>query len=259
MLKRNARDEAGSAEGNEPSAPESTKSASPWLAFWNNPHTLYVNARHENACSLGTARNIAAFVPFSDARVLDYGCGAALHADLVAAAAGELWLCEAAPRVRHALAARFAECKNPKIYVIGPNEMECLPAHSFDLIVLNGVMQYLAPGDTDALFVLFHGLLSSTGTLIVGDVVPRDVGGLTDIADLLRLAVANGFLFSAVLGLTRTFVSDYRRVRAQVGLTRYSEADIMAKLREARFIAHRAQQNTVEHHRRRMTFIAQPT
>ena len=47
--------------------------------------------------------------------MLDYGCGEALHADLVAAAADELLLCEGAPGVRAGIAARFAgDRENPR-------------------------------------------------------------------------------------------------------------------------------------------------
>src|SRR5262245_21103733 len=49
-------------------------------------------------------------------RVLDYGCGEALHADLVAAVAGEVLLCEAAARVRAKIAVCFAD--NPKIRAV---------------------------------------------------------------------------------------------------------------------------------------------
>ena len=74
-----------------------------WLAFFDSRHFIYVNARHKDVHYQLIGREIAALVPAPDARVLDYGCGEALHADLVAEAAGELILCEAAPGVRAAL------------------------------------------------------------------------------------------------------------------------------------------------------------
>ena len=67
-----------------------------WLAFWDGPHSIYVNARHKDVHYQLIAKEIAALVPGADSRVLDYGSGEALHADLVAQAAGELLLCEAA-------------------------------------------------------------------------------------------------------------------------------------------------------------------
>ena len=62
---------------------------SSWLAFWDKPHSIYVNARHKDVHYRLIAEALAALVPSPGARVLDYGCGEALHADLVAAAAGE--------------------------------------------------------------------------------------------------------------------------------------------------------------------------
>ena len=57
--------------------------------------------------------------------------GEAIHADLVAARARELYLCDAAASVRAAIAARFAG--NPKIKVIAPEDVERLPEGSLDL------------------------------------------------------------------------------------------------------------------------------
>src|SRR5262245_17061027 len=70
-----------------------------WIAFWDSEHSIYVNARHRDVHYRTIAQDIRALVP-SGAAVLDYGCGDALHADLVAAPARELILCEAAPSVR---------------------------------------------------------------------------------------------------------------------------------------------------------------
>ena len=110
-----------------------------WLAFWDGPHSIYVNARHKDVHYLLIAKEIAALVPGPRAHVLDYGCGEALHADIVAAAAGELFLCEAASGVREGLADRFAGQRN--IHVLAPHEAARLAEHSLDLIVLHSVTQ----------------------------------------------------------------------------------------------------------------------
>ena len=65
-------------------------------------------------------RTSAATCPRPTAQVLDYGCGEATSADLVAEASGHLTLVEAAPNVRAALKARYAG--NPKISVLTPEE-----------------------------------------------------------------------------------------------------------------------------------------
>ena len=149
---------------------------SDWLAFWDSRHFLYGNARHKDVHYRLVAQAIAALVPSGAARVLDYGAGEALHADVVAEAAGELLLCEAAPGLRAGLEKRFAG--HSKIRVVAPHEIARLPEHSLDLIVMHAVAQYLTAAGTGALFALFHRLLKPGGLLVVGDVMrPEDLGG----------------------------------------------------------------------------------
>jgi SAM-dependent methyltransferase len=228
---------------------------SAWVAFWDSPHSIYVNARHKDVHYRLIAEQIAALVPSPAARVLDYGCGEALHADLVAAAAAELLLCEGAPRVRAGIAKRFAG--HAKIQAIAPEALERLPEHSLDLIVLHSVAQYLSPEETTALLAQFRRLLQSAGILLVSDVIPPQVAAATDAIALLRFGAANGFLLAAIAGLGRTLVSDYWRLRSRFGLTRYGEAAMVEKLAAAGFAAHRAPEN-IGHNRARMAFIARP-
>src|ERR1043165_7139351 len=104
---------------------------STWREFWDSAHSFYVSERHKDVHYRDVAEQLAAFVPGPGARVLDHGSGEAVHADLVAARAGELILCDAAATVRASLAARFAA--NQKIKVIAPEEIEGLPNASVDL------------------------------------------------------------------------------------------------------------------------------
>ena len=104
-----------------------------WASFWDQPHSIYVNARHFDVHYRDIAHGIIAQLPGPNARVLDYGCGEATHADLVAAAAAELILCEAAPSVRTSLSRRFAD--NRRIRVLSPEEVARLPDGSIDLLV----------------------------------------------------------------------------------------------------------------------------
>jgi SAM-dependent methyltransferase len=226
-----------------------------WLAFWDSPHSIYVNERHRDVHYQLIAKEIAALVPGPQARVLDYGAGEALHADVVAAAAGELLLCEAAPGVREELQRRFAD--NPKIRVIEPHEIARLPEHTLDLIVMHSVAQYLTAAGTGGLFALFHRQLKSGGLLVVGDVIPPEVPAARDAIALLRFGFNNGFSFAALWGLLRTRLSNYWRLRSQLGLTRYSTAAMIEKLDAAGFDARLAPSN-IGHNQARRTYYAQP-
>ncbi|MGC1779762.1 MAG: class I SAM-dependent methyltransferase [Xanthobacteraceae bacterium] len=226
-----------------------------WLAFWDSTHSIYVNARHRDVHYRLVAQAIAQLVPGASARGLDYGSGEALHAAIVAAAAGELLLCEGAPGLRAQLAARFAG--DPKIRAVAPADLERLPAHTLDLIVLHSVAQYLAPDEAEKLFALFHRLLRADGLLVVSDIIPPATAAATDAMALLRFAVANGFLAAAIAGLIRTRLSDYWQIRKRIGLTRYDETAMIAELAAAGFATRRTPEN-IGHNQARMTFMARP-
>ena len=224
-----------------------------WITFWNSDHPIYVNDRHRDVHYRAIADDIRGYVPASDAVVLDYGCGEALHADRIADAAGRLILCDAAPKVRAALASRFGHIR--KIEIRTPEEIAALPEGALDLIVLHSVSQYLRSEETEALFALFHKLLKPGGLFVLGDVIPPHVSPIADAAALLRFAAANGFLGAALLGLLRTAFSDYPKLRAKLGLTLYEEDAMVKKLEASGFTAQRAPKN-IGHSRGRMTFLA---
>jgi len=225
-----------------------------WVAFWNSQNPIYVNARHRDVHYRSIAQDIRGYVP-AGAAVLDYGCGDALHADCITEVAGSLILSDAAPNVRAGLIQRFAD--NPKITVRSPEEVAALSAGSLDIIVMHSVAQYLSQSEADKAFVLFRRLLKPQGLLVLGDVVSPDVSTVTDAVALLRLAAPNGFIAAVLLGLVRTLVSDYGRLRARLGLARYKDSEIVQKLAAAGFSAMRAPRN-IGHNQARTTFLARP-
>ena len=224
-----------------------------WIAFWDSPHSIYVNDRHRDVHYRTIAEEVRAYVPGPDARVLDYGCGEALHAPIVADAARELVLVDAAPGVRAGLAKRFGG--HARIAVRAPEELAAEPDGSFDLIVMMSVAQYLSSEELDGVLALFRRLLKPSGILLLGDVIPPSVSPLADAQALLRYARENGFLVAAIGGLVRTALSDYRKLRAALGLAMYDEAAMRRKLAAAGFPAVRAPKN-IGHNPARMTFVA---
>jgi SAM-dependent methyltransferase len=226
-----------------------------WREFWDGAHSIYVNARHKDVHYREIAEQIAAFVPGPHARVLDYGSGEAIHSDLVAAVAHEVILCDSAASVRAALTQHFSG--NRKIRVLSPEDVARLDNGALDLIVVNSMVQYLKPDELTALLALWRRLLAPDGALVVADVIPPDVGAVSDALALLRYAAANGFLLAALVGMARTALSGYRKLRAELGIARYTEAEFMARLRAAGFSAERLARN-MEHNPARMTFRARP-
>lgn len=226
-----------------------------WISFWDGSHAIYVSERHKQVHYARIAGDIARFVPHAGARVLDYGCGEALASDQLAAACGFLTLSDAAPGVRARLAARFSVV--PNMRVLAPEEVAALPEGSFDLIVANSLLQYLPREVLLELLALWRRLLAPDGALLLADVIPPDVSALTDAAALLRFAAAEGFLPAALVGLVRTAFSPYRKLRADLGLSHYTEQEMRALLAAAGFDPERVLPN-VGHNQARMAFLARP-
>ena len=227
-----------------------------WRDYWNQDTPIYTGERHKLLHYRLVANDIIGLIPSGDAVVLDYGCGEALSTDRVAARCARLYLCDAAPNVRERLARRFA--REPRIVVLAPEEAETLPDASLDLMVANSVIQYLSLEELRALLALARTKLKAGGSLILADVIPSGVGPLTDASALLSFAWKGGFLGAAVVGLARTAVSDYRKLRDELGLSQYDEADMMEILVEAGFSAERLPHN-IGHNQARMAFRARPT
>lgn len=225
-----------------------------WISFFDSDHSIYVNARHKDVHARITGDGMLAYIEAGE-HVLDYGCGEAAYAERIAGQAGQLLLCEAAPNLRERLAARVSG--KPNVSVLAPEQAAALPDASLDAVILHSVSQYLSPYLTDDLFLLFRRLLRPGGRLIVGDVVQPDTPAWTDALALLRFGARDGFFVAAVIGLFRTALSDYSRLRKDAGLTRYSEPEMLAKLKAAGFSAKRADIN-IGHLQTRMTFVAQP-
>jgi len=224
-----------------------------WVSYWDSSHSIYVNARHADVHYRDIARGIIGLIPSRDARVLDYGCGEALHADAVAAQCGELVLCEAAPKLRTRLEQRFAHV--PNITVVSPEDLKALPPECFDLIVANSVVQYLSRGELESSLAVWRRLLDPAGHLVVADVIPPEVGVVSDLKALLHYALAHGFFFAALIGVARTAASSYRSLRAGLGIAQYPPPQDASVACGAGYAAKRLPRN-MEHNQTRMAFIA---
>jgi ubiquinone/menaquinone biosynthesis C-methylase UbiE len=224
-----------------------------WIDYYDSTHTIFASKRHRDLHFDLIARDIIGYITSPDSVVLDYACGEALSAGNVADACAMLILAEPAPGVRGRLIARFAP--NTKIRVRSLDDLRKMPERSVDLAVMNSVAQYMTSRELDAAFAVIKRLLKPAGRLVLGDILRPEIGMPTDVYALLRFAAKQGFLKDALKGLLSTALSDYRQLRSRIGLQRYSEKEITAKLAAAGFSATRAHQN-IGHNPWRMTFVA---
>jgi len=227
-----------------------------WIDYYDSTHTIYASKLHRDLHFQLIARDIIGYIGASDAVVLDYACGEALSAASVADACAMLYLAEPAPGVRGRLIARFAP--NTKIRVRSLEDLRNMPEQSIDLVVMNSVTQYMTQRELDSAFATIRRLLKPGGRLVVGDVLRPEVGMLRDVLALLRFAARHGFLRDALIGLLSTALSDYRQLRSQIGLQRYSETELIAKLAKNGLTGARVAVN-IGHNPWRMTFVARPS
>lgn len=226
-----------------------------WREYWSGETSLYVDEVHKRVHYDHVARDIVAMLPGPATRLLDWGCGEALAAERVAGACRHLYLCDAATSIRERLQSRLGQRAN--VTILAPEETATLPDGGLDMVLINSVSQYLTPAELGERLQHFAGKLAPGGAVVVADVVPNGVGPLRDAMALLRYGAANGFLLAALIGLVRTFLSDYRKKRAELGLTHYSPVELEALLARHGFSGER-QATNVGHNPHRFTVIATP-
>lgn len=222
-----------------------------WIDFWNSDSPIYVNARHKALHARAVAGDIVALIEKPGTRLLDYGCGEALEARRVAAQCATLYLHDAAPAVLASLAQRVSAEQH--IRTLDAEALAALEPGSLDLIVINSVAQYIPRADFSALVQQLAQKLAPCGRLVLGDILPPGLSPLTDAFALLSFGWQGGFFLPAGVGLVRTFFSDYRQVRAALGLQHYREDEALALLTAAGLEARRLPRN-LGHNQARMAF-----
>jgi ubiquinone/menaquinone biosynthesis C-methylase UbiE len=224
-----------------------------WIDYYDSTHTIYASKLHRDLHFQIIARDIIGYIASPDAVVLDYACGEALSAAKVADACAKLYLAEPAPGVRGRLIARFAP--NTKVRVRSLDDLRKMDEKSVDLVIMNSVAQYMTPDELDSAFAVIRRLLKPAGRLVLGDILRPEVGMIRDVVALVKFAGKNGFLADALYGLASTALSDYRQLRTRIGLQRYGEDEMIAKLARSGFTAKRTPAN-IGHNPWRMTFVA---
>lgn len=201
-----------------------------WVDYWDGDVSIYVSKRHLEAHYRGLFADIAPLLPAAPFTLLDYGCGEALMAPEIAARGGRVILFDQAGARRPKLRRRFAA--NPAIEV--PDRLDGLDG-ACDLVLMVSVSQYVPKDQLPDLLRQLGLLLKPGGILVIGDILDPSNGILDDVSALLRFGLRDGFLWDALVGLVKTLRSSYRRERQRLGLSTYTEDEIMAVLRRAGF------------------------
>jgi ubiquinone/menaquinone biosynthesis C-methylase UbiE len=228
-----------------------------WREFFQNDTPLYVNERHKMLHSKGIARDYLRLFQTlslgSQSVILDYGCGEALCTHELTSACEHIWLYDPSSLVQERLREQYKD--HTTIKIITSTELDALPPHSLDMVLITSVIQYLdAPSLSQALSVI-HRLLKPSGHLVIADVILPHAGMLPDLKALLQFAWQGGFFIAAFVGLVRTYFSDYRALREKYGLSCYSVEALTNVLKEHAFEAKIYSPN-IGHNSSRMTYVA---
>ena len=174
-------------------------------------------------------------MPKNSCSVLDFGCGEALYALKLNETCGQLILVDTSKHIRKKL--QIVTSKQESIKVLSMSNCYTIKNSSIDLILVNSVFQYLTFEQTEEALLLFHRVLKNNGKLIIADIIPNDLSVWADISSLLKFGFKNGFFFSALLGLFKTYFSDYRSLKKDLGLSLYSSEDFINLMSRSHFRA----------------------
>jgi len=211
-----------------------------WIDFWDRPNAIYADRRNLEAHFDRITRDLMPHLP-AGGTVLDFGCGEALGAEAMARACGQLLLFDGAPSVRQKLTARLGG--QPRIRVLDDAAFAAQPAGSVDLVVVVSVLQYIAKPDLAGLLARWRDLLAPGGRLMLADVVVTGTPMLRDVRSQLSFAARHGFLTAALAGIVRMALSDYRRIRQQVGFSTYTPEELTGVMERAGFAVERLPAN----------------
>lgn len=224
-----------------------------WLDFWNGEHRIYANEKHLRAHYAQIAADVLAVLPTPAVDLLDWGCGPALSAPAWADAGVRVSLYDKAHASQAKLAVAFGS--DPRLRVLTDADYAALPDESFDVLLVNSVVQYLTADELRGVLPELRRLIRPGGRLLLADVLPPNGGMIADVKTLLGAGMRHGFLFAAVGSLAHTFFSGYRKLRQRLGLTVYTPEQIVSVLTAGGFEAIRLPRN-IGFSNHRMTFDA---
>jgi ubiquinone/menaquinone biosynthesis C-methylase UbiE len=126
-------------------------------------------------------------------RVLDFGCGFGFVAGALAPMVREVVLWDGSRRMRQRATSVLATVSNAHV-------VEQLPAGkgTFDLIIVNSVVQYVPARQLREWLRLWARLLAPGGRLVVADMLPPDARTHRDLVDQLVFSIRKGILISSL-------------------------------------------------------------
>lgn len=163
-------------------------------------------------------------------RVLDFGCGFGFVARLLAPHVSEFWFWDASENMRAEARRNTADLPNARLCEVpaalsGDGDRIVWQGPSFDLILVNSVVQYMAREELWAWLGRWAAMLARDGKLVLSDLIPPNHGSASDVADLLRLGARNGSTLRAAADAVGGF-RNYWRTSRSVPLLRLDRGEL---------------------------------
>lgn len=182
-----------------------------WKAVWEHNFGMHPIHRFEARDTVARLEGLIALSP--DARILDFGCGFGLVAELLSKRIGEVWVWDAARNVRRHARQQLAGSSNVRFFDphVAPNGKP----PQFDLILINSVVQYMTEKELHGWLPRWQAMLAPGGVLVLSDVIPTGHRVWSDMFEILHFAWRHGTLFSELGHSLRTLVTYWRNPHGQ--------------------------------------------
>jgi cyclopropane fatty-acyl-phospholipid synthase-like methyltransferase len=172
----------------------------------------------------------------SDQRVLDFGCGHGFVAARLAPLVAELWWWDPSTAMRTITKRRTARLPNARFCdlsgVSAEPQTSTWRGPRFDLILVNSVVQYMAPEELSGWLPRWREMLSPGGSVVLSDLIYPMHGSLADAIDLFRFSVRHGSPLRAAKDAFGD-VAEYRRTSRAVPLVRVDAQDLARRAADA--------------------------
>jgi SAM-dependent methyltransferase len=176
-----------------------------WEQFWES---YTGNENLFRAVAKNSFDNFVAMFPANKKmRVLDFGCGHGFLARHLAQILEEIYIYDISPAMLKA--ARRHNGVIPNVIVLEKLNQGSLPV--FDYILVNSVIQYMAPDKLKENILLWRSLLKNDGKIIISDILPCKLGFVKELWELLSFSLAQGHLIEQVIQFYTLFFSNYSK------------------------------------------------
>ena len=198
-----------------------------WRSFWESANSCrlnYVEAEH----FIEALQHHVGLQPTW--HVLDFGCGFGFTAGLIAPLVASVSVWDSAANVRAHARDHLASHDNGGRRELG-TESTLPDGVSFDLIVVNSVVQYMSADELSRWLAAWRDGLAPEGRLVLSDLIPRGHDVRRDIPAVLLFSLRHGTLLHALIEGAKEW-RRHRQVHRHVSLLTIALEELAAQAQE---------------------------